>query len=259
VSEREFEEQAPDTLAYIFERVRQQQRTLLGHLGGPEVLSPLYDDDRASNPHKVSVAAHRALTAAVEHLDALRALIVNAGLLHPTAPFTLIRAAIETGAAAVWVLAPDERSERVLRALQFAVRDAIDRDTLDREAGRPIRTPLVERRRRINDLARAGAGHDGQVNPPRSTDIVATADAVSGVRVLPVWRVCSGFANGRLWTTISILDREELAAATPGYANMYFKSSHGRVALAAWAALDVIDYALDVYQRRAVRPHTPPS
>src|SRR4051794_32587057 len=61
----------------------------------PAVGSSLAKDDEATDPYQMSHAATGALLSAVDHLDAFRALLQDAGVLHARAPFTLLRAALE--------------------------------------------------------------------------------------------------------------------------------------------------------------------
>jgi hypothetical protein len=111
----------------LLDRLARQQDEV-EQLGRAAPGSPLAGDDRAAHPYEVSMAAYRALVTATEQLDALRALLVDARVVHPTAPYALVRAAIESGAAAVWLLVPTTRGERVVRSLQLMVGDALDGD-----------------------------------------------------------------------------------------------------------------------------------
>ncbi len=242
----------------IFGRVA-HQRTEVEQLGPPAPSSPLAGDDRTAHPHKVSQAAYRALGTATEHLAALRALVLQAKMLHPTAPYTLNRAAIETGAAAVWLLAPTTRPPRVIRSLQLTVGDAIDADTVASETGLPMRRPLEERRAEIDQLAQTIRG-GALTRLPRasSSSIVRAADAAcsSPVGVLTAWRVCSGFAHGRLWATLAVLQRDEVVdLPAPGDVGLRVTNSLDRLIWATMAAVDVVDTGLRLYRKRAASPY----
>lgn len=241
----------------IFDRA-ERQRAEVEQLGRPADGSPLAGDDRTAHPHKVSQAAYRALEAATEHLDALRALILGARLMHPHAPYTLIRAAIETGSAAVWLLTPTTRSERTIRSLKLTVRDAMDAATVSAETGMPMRRSLEERWAEIDRLAQAiRGGSVTRLRPPSSTEIVRAADAASSspIRVLTPWRICSGFAHGRLWATLAILPREVVDLPTPGDIGLKVTNSLDRLIWATMAAVDVINLGLDLYRTRAASPY----
>src|SRR5690349_15715455 len=90
--------------------------------------SALCGDDRRSAPYHVSHEAWQRLDSAVDHLFALKVLIADAGVLPTYAPFTLLRAAIENAASAVWLLDPSSRSERVLRRLRLEAANAKNSD-----------------------------------------------------------------------------------------------------------------------------------
>lgn len=240
----------------VFDRVAQQQGEV-EQLARAAPGSPLTGDDRAAHPYEVSHAAYRALVAATEQLDALRALLLDARVMHPTAPYTLVRAAIETGAAAVWLLAPATRAERVVRSLQLMVGDAVDGDTVATEIGSTVPRPLADRRAEIDRLARAVRP---DVRTPlrraSSTDIVRAAQehGPSEIHALTAWRVCSGFAHGRLWATLSVLPREVIELDDPGMVGLRFTNSWKPLTWAAMTAVDVVDRGLDLYRARAASP-----
>jgi hypothetical protein len=68
--------------------------------------SSLLKDDEVTSPYLLSHAVRGALVSAVDHLDAFRALIQDAHVVHPRATLTLLRAALENAALAVWLLGP---------------------------------------------------------------------------------------------------------------------------------------------------------
>ena len=76
--------------------------------------------------HAPSHAVGAALTSSIDHLNTLQALVMQARVLPARAPFTLLRAALENAAVAVWLLAPPNRNERVFRRLRLQWADAQD-------------------------------------------------------------------------------------------------------------------------------------
>ena len=242
----------------VFERLARQQDEVEA-LGRAAPGSPLAGDDRAAHPYEVSMAAYRALVTATEQLDALRALLVDARVMHPTAPYALVRAAIETSAAAVWLLAPTTRAERVVRSLQLIVGDAMDGDKVATEIGGTVSRSLAERQTEIDRLARA-VRPDVRVPLRRasSTDIVRAAQehGPSGFHALTAWRVCSGFAHGRLWPSLSVLPREEIELDVPGAVGVRFTNSWKPMTWTTMTAVDVIDRGISLYRTRAASPWT---
>lgn len=224
-------------------------------LPAPELGSALLGDDESTDPHRVSHTAVRSIQAAAEHLDALRGLVGIAQLVHPSAPFTLVRGAIEAASAAVWVLAPAERQERGLHALMQALRNEMDLCTalggLD-DSVPPMRPSIDERRAEIDAIA-AALGDSGRVKLPTSTGIVQAAEEAGATRLplLFIWRMCSGFAHGRLWPVLTVLEHEMEPSEDPTAARLRVTNSLDRVLLATFAGLDVTEHALGLYRRRA--------
>jgi len=190
------EEQASQAARGLLERVERQHDALLGLHGGPENGSELHEDDKDSNPYKVSHAARFAMSAAVEHLQTVGAILSGAGVLFPSAQYTFIRAAIETASTAVW-----------------------------------------------------------GVEAEKSTNVVRAADEATGseIHVLAAWRICSGFAHGRPWATLSMLDREVVGTPTPDDLTIKVTASMGRVVWALHGVVDVIEHGLALYVRAPVR------
>lgn len=243
----------------VLDRLVRQQGEV-EQLGRAAPGSPLAGDNQKAHPYEVSMAAYRALVTATEQLDALRALLVDAQVMHPTAPYALVRAAIETGAAAVWLLAPTTRAERVLRSLQLMVGDAVDGDTVATETGTTPGRPIAERRAEIDRLARA-VRPDVHVPLRRasSTEIVRAVQEHGrpGLHALTAWRVCSGFAHGRLWPTLSVLPREVVELDVPGTVGVRYSNCWKPMTWVTMTAVDVIDRGIALYRTRAASPYGP--
>lgn len=206
------------------------------------------------HPHGLSHAVVRQLQAAVDHLDAVRVLIVEAQKIHNAAPFTLTRGALETAAAAVWMLSPSNRKERVLHCLRHMVRDAIDADQAATGMGLTTHKPLAQRRAEINERAREITGLPNlKVGPETSTNIVKVADAAAGLTLdaLSAWRACSGFAHGRLWATLSVLEKEELPGAEDGMHRLRVTTPLDRVFWVVLAATDLTDHGFNLLRKRS--------
>lgn len=220
--------------------------------------SSLGADDRASNPYQVSHGVTAALVAATEHIDAVRALLLDAQLLHPSAPFTLIRAAIENAATAVWLLVGPSRPERVVRRLRQVLRDAMDGNAAAVEFGLKPGRPVETRKRELLSMARKVRGDAAyKLRPSETTEIVRSAEAAvrSKVNVMTAWRACAGFSHGRLWPTLSVLDREvEATDASTNVRHVRVTNSKDRVLWALKAAQDVLDTAAKRLDQQRV-PH----
>ncbi|MEU6641250.1 hypothetical protein ABZ863_01730 [Saccharomonospora sp. NPDC046836] len=218
----------------------------------PDQGSSLRADDNQADPFHVSHLVVSAIQAGVEHLHAFRTLIADAGKLHPTVPFTLIRGSIETASLAVWLLAPSSRRERVLRRLRYALKDISDEHTATKELGATPAKPKAERDKRVKDVA-SQAGITAKIKVPTSTEIVEEAGnrLDPELNALAAWRICSGFAHGRTWATLGVLERELIASQEK---TMVFRFTNDldRVLWPALTAGAVVDEAYALYQRQSI-------
>jgi hypothetical protein len=85
----------------------------------PTVGSTLHVDDLDWPTMPVSQLAHVGLAVAADHLDAIRCHL-DASHLFALADQTISRSALVGASQAVWLLAPDERSDRLARARMLA-------------------------------------------------------------------------------------------------------------------------------------------
>jgi hypothetical protein len=176
--------------------------------------SALVGDDRATNPLQVSHAAIHGIVTAQDHLHALRMLIKKAESLHAFAPFTLDRAAIEGGAVAVWLLAPQSRDERIRRRLVLATQNAFDAHGALKAAGKA--SSLSDRLNAIRKVASRRHALDPDLivsRPPGLERMVSEAGdtfELGSEAAVACWKACSGITHSRQWASVSMLDREEL-------------------------------------------------
>jgi hypothetical protein len=82
----------------------------------PSPGSPVRTDDARTHPYELSHGAWHSLSHAVDHLNCLRVLLRDAGVIHMYAPYSLVRSALENASTAVWTLHPASRTERVARS-----------------------------------------------------------------------------------------------------------------------------------------------
>lgn len=175
-------------------------------------------DDEATDPYHLSHAVAVALGAAHDHLHSLRTLIADAGTLHTSSPFTLLRAAMEGAAQALWLLEPDDRRVRVLRRFQMAVRDADERrGTHVRIMADDLsRTAEAERRfaaacDRFAELSgRSGIARQEVLQRSKGFGAMVAASGpaagVSAEQMEGMWRLASGYAHGQSWSLIGTGD-----------------------------------------------------
>lgn len=213
--------------------------------------SPLAADNRKTDPFQVSHEAAHLTVNAVGHLHAIGCLIRESKALHNGPPFALARASIESSASVVWMLSPANRSTRIKRRLSLALQDAYDADKAAREIGNQ-NTTLNARLDRLTEIVRTATG-DREIPRLWTTTVVKEAEAAAGVGFRPmlVWRVGSGFSHGRLWTDISMLDREEFPTDEAGVVRARLSNNLTRVWWACRAAHEMLLAASRLYRQRA--------
>lgn len=189
--------------------------------------SRLYSDDQLTNPYQIiSHAVALSIGGARDHLHALRCLVVDAGALHMAAPFTLVRAAMENAAQALWLLRPPEQRVRVTRRFQMAVRDARERHRamrllIDAEDAHLLDDrdhALADQEARFAGLAEAAgiSRHEVLRNAPGWAAMIKAAGsddgAPSGDNLEGLWRIGSGYAHGQSWSLLGTASLEQLGA-----------------------------------------------
>jgi hypothetical protein len=142
-----------------------------------------------------------------------------------------------------------------MRRLRLARQDAVDGDQAGAEINSPSHLPTHQRR--LDRLAAAVTNDPGYTLTSRvtTTEIVRSADArVDRTHVLTAWRVCAGFSHGRIWTTLSVLNRNETPdESEPDVMNLYVTNSLPKLWWATATAWRVLTHAHQLYQTRRVR------
>jgi hypothetical protein len=204
----------------------------------PETGSSLLKDDRATHPYLVSQAVSAQLTSAADHWDALRTLIQDAQVVHARAPFTLLRAAIENSATAVWLLAPASRDERVMRRLRLEWKNFLDQENAEElVAGQPC-TSRADTKAELQRIACARGLAENMVSQVASTPVAfrkivqaAAADAprcrLTDVQALYCWMAASGIAHAQRWAVMnsSALQRTRIPGAPEGSTRLALSAS----------------------------------
>jgi hypothetical protein len=224
----------------------------------PEVLpgSSLASDDARSSPYQVSHGIAQTSSTAVDHLHALKVLTLDAQILHNSAPYTLARSTIESAATALWILAPNGRTTRVVRRLIHAAQDARDGSHMITDAGIAMPRPLSQRLAEMDALAKKAGGEPVGKQRLNVTEMLREADTrkVSRMGVLNAWRVCSGFAHGRTWSSMALLQQELHPSSEPDVAKVRLTNRLDAVLWAAWAGHDLVHETLRQYYLRARGP-----
>lgn len=166
----------------------------------------------------------------VENLERLFAMMIDDEggrvLAYPFSGYSLIRAAIESSAVALWLIQPGRKQGRVMRALQRSYRHATDALKLAetiasddvvrevREQTQRVIERLEELKNSLNALRQVELGP-----PPSHTDILkAVSDRPPGPNgkyalssPLVVWKVSSAFIHGSDGVTRALSDIRQVA------------------------------------------------
>jgi hypothetical protein len=109
-------------------------------LGRADPNSAIARDDRDIDGFWVSGVVNTSVTACIDHVLTLRGIVLreNASIT-ASAPWTLLRAAVESCSVAVWVMASDLRKTRRTRALRVWHYDYTQRNLWENDRGVPPR------------------------------------------------------------------------------------------------------------------------
>jgi hypothetical protein len=217
--------------------------------------SSLAGDDAAANPYHTSHALKMCLLAGVDHLHAMKVLILDQQVLHIAAPSSLARGALENFATAYWILGPRSRNERVSRTLRWQATNFKDGDraTASHNLNGPVSVETKLAKLYVVG-ARRGVSQREIARGYSSTEAVKFAEADSpdlslGV-VLP-WRLCSGFAHGRPWAYLSMLNRDVESTADSDVLQVRLTNDLWRVQYPALAAMHLLEHFLRLYADRS--------
>jgi hypothetical protein len=194
--------------------------------------SALSADDEYLYPYRLSDAAWHALSHAVDHLSCLRAVVRDAGLIHMYAPFSLLRAALENASAAVWMLQPTVSQDRLTRRLRLAADDIRNDEKVRQLTGRAAVRPKWERLNEVREIAgRASLDERLVLSGTNYSEIVGAvrADGLPDDHIKAIWRLCSGFAHGDLWT-LNATVKTALPSAVPGVGSFKIEADTGLLA-----------------------------
>jgi hypothetical protein len=212
--------------------------------------------DRAQVPDLwVDTLAARRLKVAVDYLAGIRDLM--AAGTHYYAPFALLRATLESSAAAVWLLEPDQREIRLQRLVGLHIDDKNNkravqsmlpdefRDSFDHEPG-------------IKRMVTASGSPRKKCKFPDYTNLLKGIDDVpgQGASLLLAWRVCSGFSHGLSWATTGLIPQSNRQQIGPTLHQFEASPNYQLVATLVNTAARTIERAHCLFEvRRTTRPH----
>jgi hypothetical protein len=164
---------------------------------------------------------------------------------------------LENLATSYWILAPAARAVRVERTLQWFAQDALDGRRAvggisDRHAARletRLRDIEASARSRNLDAGRIGRGFG-------STEAVSYADEAVAAPggILFSWRLCSGFAHGRSWAQLGVLDKLEVMWTDRAHVDVRLTNGLDKVLLPVRAAVDLLQATALLFAARSAGP-----
>ncbi|KSZ59437.1 hypothetical protein Z045_08995 [Rhodococcus pyridinivorans KG-16] len=196
-------------------------------------------------------SVNRSLYHSFDNLWALNVLLQSDGPQH-FAPYTLIRAALETSATAVWLLAPDRQEERLTRRIRLEIDDASEAKKVANAAGRDGNSEWKRRKSDLDSaLERAGL--------PRPADdrltyvtIVKDIDEAPGTQLSTevAWRVCSGMTHGKLYAFQALATEENKRLTEDGLIEADYTPSWHSLAVVLETTVRNLHRAHQLYELR---------
>jgi hypothetical protein len=224
----------------------------------PSARSSLRGDDDKAHPYDLSHAVWHALSHAVDHLGSLRTLLGDAKVIHMYAPFTLVRGALENACGAVWLLQPPNRKDRLTRRFRLAIADVGNGEKARHLTGQSAPRNAQDRIDEIHAIAaRAGIDAPALKKPAGYTEIIRTVDADGPANSIieASWRLCSGFAHGDLWTTLSASRRTQIpGAAEPGIGTFKIEANLGLLMQVTTLAVGITRHGWQLHDHRCLPP-----
>lgn len=220
-------------------------------LGEIDPDSQLARDDRDLDGYWVSSLINTSVTAAVDHVATLKMLVLReSAVITASAPWTLLRAAVEAAGVGLWVAESDLRKTRRTRALRVWHYDYSERGKWEGDTGYQPSGKAKTGAARAKEVLELAANLDIKATQV-STDIayvdcVATAAASVGwdrAAAKARWREASAFAHGRFWPQLS-LTVPQGASRIPGGYGMQLALNEDRLAPLASLAHDLLSGAV---------------
>lgn len=225
--------------------------------------SMLRGDDRDLDGMWVSMVVNNSILSSLDHVITLRDLVTrDQGTITVGAPWTLLRAAVESSALALWVMHPDLRKTRRARALRVWHHDYSERQKWESDTGRmPTGTAKSGKTRAVAVLALAeslGIKGTQVATPVAYSDAVAAAGEVVGwtrAEARARWREASAFAHGRSWPMLALTSPRD-AQLIDGGVGMHLTLDEQRLESLARLAHDLLHACLLRYSDLAAASPT---
>lgn len=229
-------------------------------VGDPPPGSALRGDNNWTVGYPMSEMVWHIVSAAIDNIHAFTSLTVSGGpdaydiTTRPYGAFPNLRASMENAAAAIWMLSPSARQERVSRYLRWwrqeahyrerasEVLDGLTQETAEMRAW--VDRVVAER----NIPANLMSGY-----PKYEAMVVEAASSVgmSGAVCRLVWQTMSGMAHGERWASQVLNQMAHVAdLPEPGRMAVNVTAPAGRLILEAMVAARYVRGAVDLMDHR---------
>lgn len=226
----------------------------------PAAGSALHEDDLDWPTLPVSQLAHVGLAVAADHLDAIRCHI-DARHLFAFADLTICRSALVGASQAVWLLAPEDRAERLTRARMLAA-DALKYHSQYMETVKVAQPAEPNAQLVASHLAmrkaelKAKRLEAGVLAPHQNTAMIREAAAAvfapdAAAEAGLEWQSGSGAAHGFAWSLLNSPETKQVGDADgAGLAEFHGRASLGRIANGYLAAFHMARAGWSLLERR---------
>jgi hypothetical protein len=225
----------------------------------PQPGSSLAGDDNRVHPYETSHTVWHSISHAVDHLHMLRLALREAQIINMYSPYSLVRGALENASAAVWLLAPPSRPDRVLRRLRLQTADVRSGERAKALVGQLGPRSLQERIGELEAIARRVGLDSRQLHSrPGYGEIVSIAGGhtpIGGQLAKFIWTLCSGIAHGDWWATLSASYRIELPGAHAGLVHNSVQADVNTLMFTTQVATHMTALAWDFYDERGRSPY----
>lgn len=219
--------------------------------------SSLAGDDARSAPYQVSHAVRALLLFGIDHLHAVKTLVVDHRTLNVTAPFTLVRGALENLSIAYWILHPSLRNDRITHTLRWHAQNYSDSHKALAAASLPNHIDANTKIQKLVAVASAQqipwTASTREEKGFGSTEIVRYAglNGVKSKNTLFYWQMCSGFAHGRQWAVLGASDTTSEPTSDPTVQHVGISADPQKVLQVSRGAWQLFVDVVDLYQLRA--------
>lgn len=231
----------------------------------PAAGSALRVDDARTPHYPVSGYAHGQLSVAAGCVAALKQMIVRESekkiemVAGPHGAYAMVRNALDTAAAALWLLEPMNGTLRIKRRILLELDEAGKAEAFRLET--EGKSNKAKRRQRMKEVAvDAGLGTWNPLaqDPTSTTSMLRSLERLHTDKVvswLAVWQLSSGHAHGKIWAQVASHDLDEIKE-TRSQVGATFRVTirYGMLALVLYETLQLIEAAYGRYTSLAALP-----